>query len=45
MKIQTSYPGQEVRIVDALKHIVDQINAGRTFPFIEVVLDENGIHL
>ena len=34
MKILTTYPGQAPRITEAPEHIVQQLQAGREFPFV-----------
>jgi len=40
MKILTTYPGQAPRITEAPEHIVQQLQAGREFPFV-VQADRN----
>jgi hypothetical protein len=41
MKIEISYPGQEIRIVDALPHIVEHFKArGWDLPFVKVLDEE-----
>lgn len=35
MKIKTTYPGQDERIIDAPQHIESMIKEGKTIPFNE----------